>query len=139
MKKRFLVLTLLLVIAFASPAAIANAQDATAPSPSAFGTWSGSWEGMGASGGFELTLEQGANGATGRVSVTGEPTYKATLKTAAVDGKKITAKYDFPPDEQLEVSLDGTMDGDSITGTWVVRGKGDGGELASGSWSVKKK
>ncbi len=49
------------------------------------GTWSGSWEGAGGSGGFELTLEEAKEGAvTGRVSVTGEPTYTAKLKTVVV-------------------------------------------------------
>jgi hypothetical protein len=132
MKTRFFGLALLLMIASVAPLA---AQDATAPT--LFGTWSGTWEGMGASGGFELTLEKGKDGPAGRVSVTGDPTYKATLKTAAVDGKKFTAKYDFPPDEQLEVALEGTIEGDAIKGTWVVRSK-DGGEVASGSWNVKK-
>jgi hypothetical protein len=94
---------------------------------------------MGASGGFELTLEKGTDGPGGRVSVTGEPTYKATLKAAAIDGSKLTAKYDIPPDEQLEVSLEGTAEGNTIKGGWVVRSKGDGGEVASGSWTVTKK
>jgi hypothetical protein len=137
MKPRFFGLAVLLILAFASaPTAARPRQDAAASAP--FGTWSGSWEGMGASGGFELTIEKGKDGPAGRVSVTGDPTYKATLKSAGVDGKKLTAKYDFPPDEQLEVALEGTIEGDSIKGTWVVRSKPDGGEVASGSWNVKK-
>ena len=52
------------------------------------GTWSGTWEGAG-SGGFDLTLEKSKDGPmTGKVSVTGEPTYKATLKTLTFDGTK---------------------------------------------------
>src|SRR5258708_39109965 len=58
------------------------------------GTWTGTWDGGGSGGGFELTLEQGKDGPiTGRVSVTGEPTYKPVMKTAAVDGRKMTAQY----------------------------------------------
>jgi hypothetical protein len=135
MKTGFFGLALLLMMAIAPSTVVRASQDATAPP--LVGTWSGSWEGMGASGGFELTLEKGKDGPAGRVSVTGDPTYKATLKTAAVDGKKFTAKYDFPPDEQLEVALEGTIEGDAIKGTWVVRSK-DAGEVASGSWNVKK-
>jgi hypothetical protein len=59
------------------------------------GTWTGSWEGGGGTGGLEITLEKGEAGLGGRVSVTGEPTYKATLRTVAFDGPKMTAKYDF--------------------------------------------
>src|SRR5262245_34246107 len=70
-----------------------GAQDAN----SYIGTWSGSWDGAG-SGGFELTLEKGKDASlTGRVSVTGEPTYKATIRTLSFDGPKMTAIYDFPP------------------------------------------
>ena len=102
------------------------------------GTWSGSWDGAG-SGGFELTLEKGKDGAlTGRVSVTGEPTYKATLRTVSFDGAKMTATYDFPPDDSLEVLLVATFDGNKASGTWSARGKNGGNELVSGTWTVTK-
>ena len=68
------------------------------------GTWTGTWEGSG-SGGFELTLEKGADGALrGSVSVTGEPTYKATLKTVALEGAVLTATYYSTPDDRAEVA-----------------------------------
>ena len=102
------------------------------------GTWTGTWEG-GGSGGFEITLEQGADGALGgRVSVTGDPTYKATLKTVSLNGPKLTATYDFPPDDRAEVALEATFDGDTATGTWIAREKSSGNQLASGTWSVKR-
>src|SRR5947207_1665586 len=64
------------------------------------GTWIGTWEGAG-TGTFELTLEKDSDGALGgRVSVTGEPTYKATFKSVTFNGNKMTVKYDFPPDER---------------------------------------
>ena len=69
------------------------------------GTWTGTWDGAG-TGGFELTLEKGKDGKlAGQVSVTGEPTYKATLKTLKIEGQKMNASYDFPPDESAEVTL----------------------------------
>jgi hypothetical protein len=103
------------------------------------GIWSGTWDGAG-SGGFELTLEKGKDGAPGGgVSVTGEPTYKATLKTLAFDGRKMTATYDFPPDEQVEVVLTATFEGQTAKGTWSARQKGGGAELASGGWTVTRK
>jgi hypothetical protein len=103
-----------------------------------FGVWSGTWEGSG-SGGFELTLEKGKDDAPGgRVSVTGEPTYKATLKTLAFDNQKMSATYDFPADDRLEVALAATFDGNTAKGTWTVRDK-SGSEVASGTWTVTKK
>ena len=96
------------------------------------------WEGSG-SGGFELTLEKGADGALrGSVSVTGEPTYKATLKTVALEGAVLTATYDFTPDDRAEVALEATFDGNAASGTWVLREKASGSEAARGTWSVKR-
>lgn len=111
----------------------------SAQEPSSFvGTWTGSWDGAG-TGGFELTLEKGKEGAlTGRVSITGEPTYKATLRTVSFDGAKMTATYDFPPDESLEVLLVATFEGNKANGTWTARGKNNGSELVSGTWTVTK-
>jgi hypothetical protein len=105
------------------------------------GTWAGTWEMPGAgSGGFELTLEKGKDGAViGNVAVTGEPAYKATIKTLSFDGPKMTALYDFPPDERAEVQLVATFDGSAANGTWVLREKAGGAEVASGTWTVKKK
>ncbi len=103
------------------------------------GTWNGTWEGGGASGGFELTLEKGKDGSpTGRVSVTGEPAYKAAIRTLSFEGKKMTATYDFPPDESMEVVLTATFDGETAKGQWSARQKA-GGELASGTWTVSRK
>jgi hypothetical protein len=103
------------------------------------GTWTGTWDGSG-SGGFELTLEKGKDGAvSGRVSVTGEPTYKATLKALSFDGKKMSAKYDFPPDEGGEVTLSASFDGNTATGTWSLREKANDNEVARGGWTVAKK
>jgi hypothetical protein len=103
------------------------------------GTWTGTWDGAG-SGGFELTLEKGKDGAVGgRVSVTGEPMYKAAFKALSFDGRKMTAKYDFPPDEGGEVVLDGSFEANTATGTWLLREKANGNEVARGGWTVTRK
>jgi hypothetical protein len=103
------------------------------------GTWSGTWEGAG-SGGFELTLEKDKEGAlAGRVSVTGEPTYKATFKVLSFDGPKMTAKYDFPPDEAAEVELAATFEEKTAKGTWSLLEKASRNEVASGTWIVDRK
>ena len=105
------------------------------------GTWTGKWEaaGTGATGGFELTLEKGeADKIGGRVSVTGEPTYKAALKTVTFDGTKMTATYDFPPDPTIVIALEAKFDGNTANGTWSARQGGAQTEVASGTWTVKK-
>jgi hypothetical protein len=104
------------------------------------GTWSGTWDGSGPGGGFELTLEREKDGPiTGKVSVSGEPTYKANLKTVSFDGKKMSARYDFTPDDAAEVILAATFDGNAASGTWSLREKATGNEVASGGWKVTKK
>ena len=98
------------------------------------------FEGLVSSGGFELILEKGKDDKLGgRVSVTGEPTYKAVLKTLAFDGKKMTATYDFPPDDRLEIALATTFDSTTAKGTWSARARDGSGEVASGNWTVSRK
>ena len=104
------------------------------------GTWTGTWEGGGGTGGFELTLEKPSGGSLGgRVSVTGEPTYKATLKTVAIEGNKLNATYDFPAAEGAEVVLAGEFEGSACKGSWQLREKASGSVAAEGTWSVAKK
>lgn len=104
------------------------------------GTWTGSWAGAGSGGGFELTLEKSKDGiVTGRVSVTGEPTYKAAFKSLSFDEKKMNAKYDFPPDDAAEVVLAATFDGNTAKGTWSLREKANDTEAFSGTWTVERK
>ena len=139
MTRRVCICLFLLMFGVASPDARQRGGDG-ASQGDVSGVWTGTWEDGGAgSGGFELTLEKGKDGAlVGRVSVTGEPTYKATLKTLSIEGKALNATYDFPPDESLEVVLAATIDGGTAKGTWTARQKG-GGALASGTWTVAKK
>jgi hypothetical protein len=108
--------------------------------PDRTGTWTGTWEGAGGTGGFELTLEKPKDGALGgRVSVTGEPAYQATLKTVAIEGNKLNAVYDFPITEGVEVTITCTFEGSACKGTWVVREKATGNTAVDGTWSVAKK
>ena len=133
--------TLCLCFFLCAAVGLAAAHQGSAADPY-LGTWTGTWEmpGVG-SGGFELTLEKDKDGAVvGRVAVSGDPAYKAALRTLAFDGPKLTAFYDFPPDERAEVQLTATFDGNSASGTWALREKaGNGDVAASGTWTVKKK
>jgi hypothetical protein len=113
---------------------------ATVPGEQFVGTWTGTWDASGSpGGGFELTLEKGKEGAlAGGVSVTGEPTYKATFTSVSFDGNKMNAKYDFPQADGIEIVLTAVIDGSRATGTWTAREKA-GGEVATGGWNVTKK
>jgi hypothetical protein len=116
-------------------------QGGATPGEPFVGMWTGTWEAEGSpGGGFELTLEKGKEGAVaGRVSVTGEPTYKATFKTLSFDGNKMNAKYDVPEMEGVEVVLTAVFDGGSATGTWTALEKGGNEIVAAGGWKVAKK
>ena len=120
---------------------VAQRGSETAPKPEQLaGVWSGTWDGAGNGGGFELTLEQPKEGPmTGKVSVTGEPTYKAAFTSLSFEGKKMSAKYDFPADPSAEVTLAATFDGNKATGTWSLAAKGNENAVASGGWTVTRK
>jgi hypothetical protein len=114
------------------------AQDAKGAAEQYVGVYSGTWEGAG-TGGFELTLEKPKDGAiAGRVSVTGEPTYKATFRTVSFEANVMHAAYDFPPDGEAEILLNARFEGKTVTGTWVARVKATGMDVASGTWTCTK-
>ena len=128
-----------LFILGATCSAMQRGAEGSRPGEQFLGTWTGTWEGSG-SGTFELTLEKDKSDALGgRVSVTGEPTYKASLKTVSFDGKKMTARYDFPPDEGGQVILAASFDGNTASGTWSLRDKSNDNEVAGGTWTVTRK
>jgi len=133
-----------LVVALLVAAAVCAAAQREGGKPEAgqqfLGVWSGSWSSPdGASGGIELTLEREKDKPlAGRLSVTGEPEYKATFVSVEFDGAKMTARYDFPPDPAAGVVLAATFDGDAATGTWSLYEKASGNEVISGTWKVKR-
>jgi len=102
------------------------------------GVWRGTWEGGGGNGTFVLTLENKDGVLGGSVSVTGEPTYQATLKKVTFIGAQMSATYDFPPDERAEVALTGRFDAEPVKGNWMVRGKDGSPAVMSGSFTVRK-
>lgn len=137
MRKSWAVYILLLVFGVVGSAQ--RGTEAASNGEQFVGTWTGSWDSGSSNGGFELTLEKGKDGVVGgRVSVTGEPTYKATFKALSFDGNKMTAKYDFPPDESAEIALAATFEGDKATGTWAAQAKGTDNPLLTGTWTVTK-
>ena len=104
------------------------------------GQWTGTYEGSG-TGAFELLLQKNADGKpTGKVSVTTDGgNYDADLRTIAFKGKSIEAAYDFPLDPSAEVVMAATVEGSTAKGTWVLRPKGGGAEVASGTFALTKR
>lgn len=104
------------------------------------GTWPGTWDGSG-SGQFDLTLEKDKDGVVkGKVAVTTDlGNYNAEFKTLSFDGKKMSAKYDFPLDPAAEVAITAVFDGNTAKGTWSLRAKGQETEALNGTFTVTKK
>ena len=136
---RHKLLTFLFVLTVAAVSTV-GAQQATPASVEPFlGTWTGTWDRVGLSAGFELTLEKGNDGSTvAKVLVAGDPTYQARLAQVAFDGAKMSGNYDFPPQPETEVVLAGSFDGSVVTGTWLLREKATNFELVSGSWRATR-
>jgi hypothetical protein len=105
------------------------------------GDWTGTWEG-GGTGKFDIKFERGADGAiTGGVSVgTDMGDYTAKFSTVKFEGGKLTARYDYTPDPQGEISVTGNFEAKQATGTWSLGAKGQAGQgMAEGTWTVTKK
>jgi hypothetical protein len=140
MKLKSVAVMLVVVIGLLSSTTAQGGAQGASASEKYIGTWSGTWEGDGRTGGFELTLEKTKDGTLGGgVSVTGEPTYKATLKTVSFDAAKMTATYDFPPDDSIGIALEATFESATAKGTWAARQKANGSEVAAGTWTVTLK
>jgi hypothetical protein len=131
---------LLVVVAFGILAGAPGQARQASSDDEYVGKWTGTWDGSG-SGGFELTLEKGSDGAAaGKVAVTTEQgNYTAELKSVSITGKNMTATYDFPLDPAAEVAVAGAFEGRTAKGTWSLRPKGQSTELAGGAWTVSKK
>ena len=93
------------------------------PGGSACRSWKGTWDtASGQGGALTLVLDAGRDGGvTGRVTVTGEGTYEAPLKDATVSKNELSARYDIPDEPNLEVTLNATLEGDAVAGTWAAR------------------
>jgi hypothetical protein len=140
MKLKSVAVMLAVVVGLLSSTAAQGGAQGSSAGEKYIGTWSGKWEGDGRTGGFEITLEKSKDGTLGGgVSVTGEPTYKATLKTVSFDGAKMTATYDFPPDDSIGITLEAAFEATTAKGTWAARQKANGSELATGPWTVSLK
>ena len=119
MRHRRFATMLVLLLGMIVSTTSSGAQSATADQY--VGTYAGTWDGAG-TGNFELTIVKDKDGAPGgKVAVTSDNgNYDAELKAVAIDGNKMTAKYDFPLDPSAEVLVAATFDGGAAKGTWSL-------------------
>lgn len=105
------------------------------------GTWAGTWEGAGSGGKFDLTVGADGSKPTASVSVGSEGgDYQAKFSVVTINGNKLNGKYPYPLDEQGEVTITATFEGNKCTGTWSLGAKGqDGPGMANGTFAVTKK
>jgi hypothetical protein len=104
------------------------------------GTWSGAWTG-GSNGSFEMTVTKDADGKLGG-SITPKPeggeSYTVSFKSVALAEGKVTMKLSDPNDE-ADITLEATLDGSDLKGTYLVRIKADGNEVDRGTVTASKK
>jgi hypothetical protein len=103
------------------------------------GTWSGTYAGDG-SGKYTMVFSRdAATKITGTVEVLADAGgYKATLKSIGVDGTTVKMAYDEPDNSAIEVQLEATLDGNSMTGTWKSVDTGAKSVVASGTFTGSK-
>lgn len=125
----------LLVLAVTVTAGASHAQGSS-PAADIAGTWSGTYAGDG-SGKYTMVISREAGKLTGTVDTVadGAGEYKATFKSIVVDGKAVKMAYDEPDNPTLEVSLEATVDGASMTGTWKSTNTDTKNVVASGTFT----
>jgi hypothetical protein len=131
---RFALHAVVLLAVLASPSlALAASEDASGKSG---GTWTGTYAGD-ANGTLVLTLTESAeNKLTGSLRVTGDGGEDtAEFKALTLDAGKLTASFEIPGGGG-DVSMEGTVEGDAMAGTWSQRNPHGGS--ASGTWKASR-
>jgi hypothetical protein len=136
MQKRLVVVLSLLCFCWVSSVQAQQAANGKNP----VGAWAGSWTG-GSNGTFEMTITKAADGKLGG-SITPKPeggeSYTATFNSVAHSEGKVTIKLADPAGE-VEITLEATVDGSTLKGTYSVRAKADGNEVDRGTFTANKK
>jgi hypothetical protein len=105
------------------------------------GTWSGTYSGD-ASGKDTMVFSRDAAGKIGgtvEAKADAGNGYTATFKSVVVDGTTIRMAYDDPENSVMEVQLEATIDGGSMTGTWKSIDTGAGSVVAKGKFTGSKR
>jgi hypothetical protein len=127
----------MLVIAAALISAIALPSAQSSKDP-IVGSWAGTYDGDG-TGKFTMSISRDAAnqlGGTLEATPDGGGVFTVTFKSIVVDGTKVTMAYDSPGDGSV-VTLDATLDGTTLKGTWKSV-DGSGAVVASGGFTSSK-
>ena len=130
----------MLVIAAALISAIAlpSAQGPAASKDPIVGSWAGTYDGDG-TGKFTMSISRDAAkqlGGTLQAMPDDGGSFTVTFKSIVVDGSKVTMAYDSPGDGSV-VTLDATLDGTTLKGTWKSV-DASGAVVASGGFTSSK-
>lgn len=125
---------LLLLLAFVLSLPLAAQTTASAADNAAafIGKWAGTYDGA-ASGKCEMNILRKADGQyEGSIVVipVDESRYTIQFKTLIIEGNKLKASYN-EPGENTPISLEGTLSGDTLKGTYQT----NNGE-ATGTWTM---
>lgn len=104
------------------------------------GNYKGKWNGMSASGDFQLKLEQSSGDWKATVQFTFADTAIPTkVKAVAVDGGHIDVTYDFDlAGNKLESHLEGEMKDGLLKGKYKTKALADGSGVDEGTWEAKR-
>ena len=132
---------LLLTMALGGLCLVASAQaQQKATEKDVIGSWSGNWTG-GSTGKFELTITKDSEGKLGgTVSPSpdnGQP-YTSPLTSVVFADGKLTVKCFDPPGE-VEITVETTLENNTIKGKYTVRTRADGAEVETGNVTATKK
>jgi hypothetical protein len=133
--------TLFVLLGLAGICAAAAAQaPQKATEKDLIGTWSGRYTGA-SSGAYELTINRDAEGKlSGSVSPKPDDgdTYTTPLNTIKfADGKATMTCFDSGGNAEITVEV--TLEGSSLKGTYVVRARADGSEVERGTLTGTRK
>jgi len=113
----------------------------SASSGDVVGTWSGTYSGD-ASGKYTMVFSRDAArkiGGTVEATADAGNGYTATFKSVVVDSKTVKMAYDDPESATVEVQLEATVDGNSMTGIWKSVNTAAKSVVASGTFTGSKR
>ena len=119
---------------------VADPQAGSADDKKYTGTWSGSYstsEGAGGNLSFVLSRDEKGQwrGAVRFTNQDGEQ--KAEMKSPQIANGKINTKIE-PADGEVEVTIEGTFQGERLEGTYSVAPKGSSEVVERGTWKVSR-
>ena len=121
-------------------ALVTAVQAGSTGSDAILGKWSGTFSGD-SNGKFSLTFTTDADKKLGgSIEVTSDAGdgYTTPLRVVTVDGASVKIAYDSPNGEPIDLTLDGTLDGKELKGTWAVIAKDTKEKVATGTFTTTK-